>query len=107
MTKTLAQQQKDWERKQTLNKLFQEWGQATDQILNTAIDGINEARKATLKDFTTSQPEAELLNRQKCHFGRLTCTEKAQAWITKPLNYQRNPTCFNCQQDILILSKDH
>jgi endonuclease III len=59
-----------------------------------------------LKQFTTQELETELLNRQKCQFGRLTCTGVAEDYIIKPFNYQRNPTCFNCKLDILSL-KDH
>jgi hypothetical protein len=56
-----------------------------------------------LSQFTTSELEQELLNRQKCSFGRLSCTEKAQDYMTKP----QNPTCFNCKQDILSLENSH
>jgi len=58
-----------------------------------------------LNQFTTQELEAELLKRQKCHFGRLTCTQKAEDYLIKPLNYQRDPTCFNCKQDILSFLK--
>ncbi len=79
MKKTIAQQQKDWEQKQTLKK--------------------------QLSEFTTPELEQEILSRKQCHFGRLTCTTKAESWIITP-NYQRNPVCFNCQQDLLSL-KDY
>lgn len=87
---------------QSLNKLSQAWDQASSRILETAVNGINEAHKATLKDFTTSELEQELLKRQDCHFGRLNCTNQAQVYLIKP----QQPACFNCQQDVLILSKD-
>jgi len=54
-----------------------------------------------LTQFPTQALEKELLNRQKCSFNRLTCTEKAESWIIK----SKNPACFNCKQDILSLSK--
>ena len=76
MKKTIAQQQKDWEQNQTL--------------------------KERLSEFTTQELEQELLNRQKCSFGRLTCTTQAESWIELP----RTPTCSNCQQDILSLKEN-
>jgi hypothetical protein len=77
MTKTIAQQQKEWEQKQTL--------------------------KNQLSQFTTPELEQELLHRQNCQFQRLHCTNQAQVYLIKP----QQPACFNCQQDVLILSKDH
>ena len=60
--------------------------------------------QSNLTQFPTQILEKELLNRQKCQFNRLTCTQKAESWIIK----SKNPACFNCKQDILSLkSKDH
>ena len=91
----------------TKKNLNQAWDQASCQILATAINGLNEAkaqeRNLNLNQFTTPELEQELLNRQKCSFGRLTCTNQAQDYMTKP----QNPTCFNCKQDILSLENSH
>ena len=85
--------------------LDQAWDQASDQILTTAINGLNEAtsraRNRQLSEFTTEALQKELLSRQKCQFGRLACTEKAEVYLIKP----QQPACANCQQDILVLTK--
>jgi hypothetical protein len=71
MKKTIAQQQKDWEQK---------FHQTNSQILATTINSLNETtlreRNHQLSQFTTEALEQELLSRQQCHFGRLSCTEK-------------------------------
>ena len=90
----------------TNKKLSQQWDHHSSKILATAINGLNEVRQQErtrkLTEFTTEALEKEILSRQKCHFGRLTCTEKAEGWITEP----KDPACANCKQDILILAKD-
>jgi hypothetical protein len=91
--------------KNTQNQFNQQWENSSNKILATTIDGISSARKARLQNFSTPELEAELLSRQKCHFNRLTCTKKAEDYLIKPFNYQKNPTCFNCKQDILSLLK--
>ena len=71
----------------------------------TEIAMTRSELKNPLSQFSTQELEKELLNRQKCHFGRLTCTNQAQDYMTK----SQIPTCFNCKQDTLSLlkSKDH
>lgn len=66
---------------------------------------MTDPRLNQLNQFTTAELEQELLSRQKCYFSRLTCTQQAEDYLIQPLNYQKNPTCFNCKQDILSLLK--
>jgi hypothetical protein len=77
-----------------------------NKLLDQTINGINQAHQQAsskkLSQFTTPELEQELLHRQKCSFGRLSCTNQAQVYLIKP----QQPACFNCQQDVLILSKE-
>ena len=63
---------------------------------------MTEPKNPQLSQLTTQELEKEILSRQKCSFGRLTCTTQAESWIELP----RTPTCSNCQQDILSLKEN-
>jgi hypothetical protein len=117
--KTLAQQQREWDLKtnygqaiddlsdkQIITMTEEQLNNYNNKVLEQAINGINQAHQQAgskrLSQFTTPELEQEILSRQHCQFGRLSCTEKAEGWIELP----RTPTCFNCQQDILSLDHD-
>ena len=83
------------------NKRLEQQDQVSHRILQTINNKATQERSRKLNQFTTLELEAELLSRQNCQFGRLSCTQQAEEWIIK----HKDPTCFNCKQDILSLSK--